>query len=373
MGWKSRLLEPLAWSAKGFVARGADPCAVAPREVLVLRPSDLGDLLTTTPVFEALRRRFPATRIVAAVGGWGRAILEHNPFVDEVAALDLPWANKFVQDRSPRALLRFLARSPQVAELRGCRGFDAGIDVTGSLAGVLTLMRLGARHRIGLRGYRGGSAGCQHSAAWTERVHVAGMALRQAELLGAHDLPEARPQLYLTPGEREEAARIWGPRGSGGAPRFLVSCGGGAEEKCWPAEDLGRALRDMAAAMRARWGESDLLLVGGPTDRGRAARVLAAEIPGLRSVCGETSLRSSFALAEQADLVLTNASMMLHVAAAFRRPTVAVLGGMHSDPEGHDRLWGYPPPYASVGPAAPGTWPSSGAVVAAVMGAAGRH
>ena len=32
-----------------------------------LRPNDLGDLLTTTPAFAALRRRFPSSRIVAAV------------------------------------------------------------------------------------------------------------------------------------------------------------------------------------------------------------------------------------------------------------------------------------------------------------------
>jgi ADP-heptose:LPS heptosyltransferase len=57
-----------------------------------------------------------------------------------------------------------------------------------------------------------------------------------------------------------------------------------------------------------------------------------------------------FALAEEANAVLTNSSMLTHVAAAFRRPTVAVIGGSVTKPDVHDATWGYPPPYPSVSP-----------------------
>jgi hypothetical protein len=61
------------------------------------------------------------------------------------------------------------------------------------------------------------------------------------------------------------------------------------------------------------------------------------------------------------------------VAAAFRRPTVAVLGGSITKPEVHDAIWGYPSHYVSVAPerSAQGErlrdWPESGRVVQAVM------
>jgi len=63
----------------------------------------------------------------------------------------------------------------------------------------------------------------------------------------------------------------------------------------------------------------------------------------------------------------------MHVAAAFRRPTVAVLGGSITRPEVHDAIWGYPPPYLSVTPekSADGQrlqdWPDVGRVVQAVL------
>jgi ADP-heptose:LPS heptosyltransferase len=80
-----------------------------------------------------------------------------------------------------------------------------------------------------------------------------------------------------------------------------------------------------------------------------------------------------FALAEEADVVLTNSSMLMHVAAAFRRPTVAVIGGSVTNPEKHDAIWGYPPPYRSVSPeqdvaGRPAqNWPSVERVVQAVL------
>jgi ADP-heptose:LPS heptosyltransferase len=74
--------------------------------------------------------------------------------------------------------------------------------------------------------------------------------------------------------------------------------------------------------------------------------------------------------------VLTNPSMLLHVAAAFCRPTVAVLGGTFADGEEHDMVWGYPAPYTSVAPIRPvpetpaQNWPSVDRVVEAVLLAA---
>ncbi len=89
---------------------------------------------------------------------------------------------------------------------------------------------------------------------------------------------------------------------------------------------------------------------------------------GTRAVCGETTLRVSFALVEQADLLLTNPSMMFHAAAAFQQPTVVPIYPLFADQD-HDAIWGYPPPYRSVGPRN-GNWASVAEVVEALLQAA---
>ncbi len=370
MGWRGLLLEPAVWSAGRCTTTPPDPSIVAPKEILVLRPNDLGDLLTTTPLFQALRRRFPQTRLVGGVGHWARPILEHNPFVDEIVTIDAPWNNKSVADDTVAAALRYIWSSPQVEALRRRGGFDVAIDVMGSHLGAALLMRLGARYRIGVRGYRGGWSACHRYIRFSQHTHVSQAALAQAALLGATELPEGRPQLYLTAAEQAEAWRLWGMHAPLGTYRVLVGCGAGLRAKTWPAGELAVALRDAATALEARGRPTRYLLVGAAADRDRAAEVLAIAGAAARSVCGATSLRATFALAQQADLVLTNPSMLLHVAAAFRRPTITVLGGPFVDAEAHDVLWGYPPPYRSVG-ASPesGAWPTARRVAQALVDA----
>ncbi len=369
MGWKGTLIEgPLAIASRVAAAWG--PLPVVPHEILIIRPNDLGDLHTTTPALAALRMRFPSSRIVAAVGSWGTPVLAGNPNVDEIVELDAPWNNKFVADQSWVAVAKFLSMSDQVHALRGRRGFDIGIDVLGSHIGALLMMRLGVRYRVGVRGYRGGWSACQQHIQFSDQVHVARAALNQVALLGATDLPDAIPQLFLSEAERRDAERLWGDRGPGSA-RLIVGCGGGLPGKCWPAEQMAHALS--ALAQKAPPGNSpaiDVIVVGGAADRERGSRIVELSGGAVRSLCGETSLRSTFALCAAADAVLTNASMLAHTAAAFRKPTVVVLGGMHRDQAAYDRLWGYPAPYQSIGPVSAAErqrgWPDVDAVVGAV-------
>lgn len=378
MGWKGALLEMPLWAVSQFRPSGFDPVRQAPREILVLRPNDFGDLLTTTPVFEALRRRFPTTRLIAGIGGWGRAVVENNPFVDEIIQIDAPWNNKVVQKQSLTDGLRYIWGAAQVAALRERNGFDVGIDVLGSHMGLMLMLRVGVRHRVGVRGYRGGWSACQAYIPFKLDVHVGRAALRQAELLGATDLPEARPQLYLTDAERAQATELWQgtPRPSRKPLRLLVGCAAGLPDKTWSAQALGTALRELALTLAGKQEDLEILIVGSAADEPRAAQITAASgIARVRSVVGQTSLRTTFALAEQADAVLTSSSMLLHVAAAFHRPTVAVLGGSLADTQAHDALWGYPPPYRSVGPSMPiagngvASWPTVDQVVEAVLNA----
>jgi len=363
---KNAVFDTTVWVASRFRRTGPGPQLGEPREILVLRPGDFGDLLTTTPIFEALRRRFPSARLIAGVGAWGRPIVENNPFVDEIVILDAPWCNNFVAE-SWGGVLRFLFRSQQVAELRRRGGFDVAIDILGSHYGSALMLRLGVRHRIGVRDFRGGWRACQQYSRFSMETHVAQAALAQAELLGATDLPEARPQLYLTAAERAEAARLWEASAPEDSFKLLVGCGSAQPGKCWSTDAIAQALCQFAEAQRTG-RRLNILLLGGGADRERANQIIAQSPPGTRSLCGETTLRVSFALAEQAGLVMANASMLMHAAAAFRRPTVTVIGPFHAEQD-HDALWGYPAPYRSVGPVN-GDWPSVGEVVVALLEAA---
>lgn len=55
----------------------------APR-FLIVRRDNIGDLVCTTPMFSALRERFPNAMICALVNSYNAPVLHHNPHIDRV-------------------------------------------------------------------------------------------------------------------------------------------------------------------------------------------------------------------------------------------------------------------------------------------------
>lgn len=295
----------------------------------MLRNNDIGDLLAITPLFEALHRRFPAARIAAGVGDWNREVLQLNPHLSEILPVNAPWFNKY----QTGSRLAYLRGSPEVSELAR-RRFEIGIDVLGSAWGSLLLMRAGIPYRMGVRGYAGGDSAAQATVPFDPALQVGRSALRFAELLGAVDLPENRPQIFLSAAQSEEAERAWSDaEGGERRRRIVVGPGGGLPGKCWPAASYA----ELAAGLA---GEISILVLGGPREEATVGRVAAAS-PRAWSLPAPP-LRRVFALVAAADLVVCNSSMLMHAAAAFAKPTLVLLGESFSSASQHQAQWGYP-------------------------------
>jgi ADP-heptose:LPS heptosyltransferase len=331
---------------------GRAEAPLPPRSLFVLRNNDVGDLLVVTPLFDALRRRFPDAWIAAGIGNWNLPVLRHNPHVSEVLAVNAPWFNKYTGRSSAVRRWSYLWRSPEVREVARHR-FEIGIDVLGSGWGSLLMSRAGIRYRLGVRGFAGGHSALQAAVPFDPRVHVGRAALAFAELLGATDLPPCRPQLFLAPDEIDAAERWWAADGGGARrPRVVIGPGGGVAARCWPAESFAGLAAGLAQA-----GDLELLVLGGERDRDVVAAVAAAAVTAVaasargrsdpaaarcRSLSPPPGLREVFALVSASDLVLCNSSMLLHVAAAFAKPAVVFLGRAFPSASRHQDQWGYP-------------------------------
>jgi heptosyltransferase-2 len=309
-----------------------------PRSLFVLRNNDVGDLLAVTPLFEALRRLFPEAWIAAGVGSWNLPVLRHNPFLSEALPVNAPWWNKYQGRRRPWHRLHYVWRSAEVRELAR-RRFEVGIDVLGSGWGSLLMLRAGIPYRLGVRGYAGGHSAVQAAVSFDPAEHVGRSALRFAQLLGAEWLPEVQPQLFLSAAEAEAGERWWSAGDAvAGRPRVVIGPGGGLAAKRWPAASFAA----LAAGLAAPGGPS-LLVIGGTGERELAAEVTAAAaaVAPCRGLPEPPGLREVFALVAACDLVVCNSSMLLHVAAAFAKPAVVLLGPAFPSASQHQRQWGY--------------------------------
>ena len=301
--------------------------------------------MIVTPIFEALKRRFPTTDIVAGIGRWNLPVLVGNPFLDRVIEINAPWHNRFVcpvPHRSLRGLMRsldYIWHSQEADQLEAL-SCDIGIDILGSPEGSLLMMRAGIPWRLGVKGYAGGQSACQQTIDCDETIQVGRAALRFVELLGATSLPETHPQLYLTQQEKNQATQTWlalNSHGSVGFKRIIIAPGGGVVKKCWPRESYHKLAASVTSSPNIQ-----IAIVGSQSDC-ELGEFVRGGLSRVANLCGKTSLRETFALVWAADGVICNSSMILHTAAAFCKPTVVLLGETFNSAKGHKCNWGYGP------------------------------
>ncbi|MFM7162835.1 MAG: glycosyltransferase family 9 protein [Planctomycetaceae bacterium] len=285
----------------GFPDATLTPRWPAPRRIVVIKPSALGDVAQSLPLARVLRTLYPGVELAWVINRELAGLLEGHPcgltplHFDRRAGLRAYWK-----------LLK---------QLRAGR-FDWVIDLQGLLrTGVLTGLS-GAGLRIGLQTAREGSGWtCNQTVPGTARSVPAFERVRRlAEWLGWQGA-WPRLELGLTAGEHDWVADL-----IGGLPRPLVAvhAGAGWETKRWPAPQFGRAVRKRAGAVIA---------VGSRAEQPLAQQVLA-EVAAVGkptvNLAGATSLLQLAAVLERVDLVVSNDSGPLHLAAGLRTPLVGV-------------------------------------------------
>jgi heptosyltransferase-2 len=132
---------------------------------------------------------------------------------------------------------------------------------------------------------------------------------------------DLRPRLTHDQGNRERLRAEHGLR----RERSIVALMPGAEygpAKRWPVEHYGA----VAAAFVDAGAE--VLVLGSAKERALGDEVVAAAGagPGVRNLCGRTSLADVIDLLSLADVAVSNDSGLMHVAAAAGTPTVAIYG-----------------------------------------------
>ena len=312
-----------------------------PKSIFILRNNDLGDVLVATPLAHGLRKAFPKAHISMGVGDWARSLLENNPDLDEIVHCNGPWHNKqncHFPANSPRTFLKGLNYVLFSREARYVRRqkYSHGIDVLGSRQGSWLLKRTGIPNRYGVRGYAGGDTWCTDCIDFREDRKVAEAGLAFLEFFDEKIEIEPRPRLFLTQTEMKEAENRWGERKSE-SKRIIIAPGGGFPEKCWGNERFSELTKFLL-----KQNNHQVYIIGSKEDRSRIHLPDAENGSRFDNLCGTVTLRDSAALVAMADFVITNTSLCMHLAGAFKIPTLTLLGEWYDSAKTHHQQWGYP-------------------------------
>ena len=195
-------------------------------------------------------------------------------------------------------------------------GFRRGLLLPNSFSSALIFFLAGIPERVGY-------ATDGRSLLLTRRIPRPDVSLHQRdyylELLSrwGEEVEERDLKLVLSRRSRDRAARFL--RGLTFPLAVLAPGAAYGPAKRWPPERF-RAL----AAELCRRGFSVVLLGG--AQEAPAGEELARDLPRVLNLCGKTDLAEAAAVIERAAVFVSNDSGLMHVAAALRRPQVALFG-----------------------------------------------
>ena len=283
----------------------------APQSLLILRFSALGDLLLITPTIEALARRWPITQIFVASKESLSPILEHNPHITEIIALE-----------AGESLLHFAGRlaklKPQVILDLHNKARSKILRLLFFRTPAVVWKHRSLRHRLplplALKSYR-------LQVPNVKRYHQA------AEKLVAGALEDGLLRYFCTTREREEACTIMKDAGLDLDKTIMgLAMGASWQTKAWPLPYF------IELIAQARQDKLQIVLIGNLADKELAQKV-QTELGGPAGVidlCG-LPLRLSAAVMSHCRAFVANDSGPMHIARALGIPTLAIFGP--TDPE----------------------------------------
>jgi heptosyltransferase II len=311
-------------------APAAAPVAAPTRETLVIAPQWIGDAVMSQPLVAALAAR--GERVTVAALPWVAPVYRAMPEVAEVVEMALAHGRLDLAERRRIAA--------------GWRGrFGAAYVLPNSLKAALIPWLARIPLRIGYLGESRRGLLNRRLANSRGRPPMVAFYLALAAL-GAAAAPRARwrrgaatrvkpvptgdpaPRLHVDPGR---VAALTDEHGL--APGGFWAFAPGAEygpAKRWPAEHYAA----LARSLHARSG-APVVLLGSGQERALCDGI-AAQAPGAcRVLAGTLRLDDAIVLIAAARGVASNDSGLMHVAAAFRVPQVAMFGStspLHTPP-----------------------------------------
>jgi heptosyltransferase-2 len=278
-------------------------------KILIIGPSWVGDAMLMQPMLLRLRQRHPGCRIDVLAPPWTAALLGAMSEVDEVII------NPF-----PHGELRLVARFRLGKKLRESK-YDQAIVLPNSLKSALVPYFAQIPLRTGFVGeFR---YGLLNDARKLSKMRLPLMVERFAQLAedrqGAIPRPLANPSLEVSPSLRDAVLLKLGLTMD--LP-IAVFCPGAeyGPSKRWPVPYFAEIAQRLRKHGFAIW------LVGSAKDREIADKIVSMGNPASRNLCGSTDLADAIALLSCAELVISNDSGLMHIAAALNRPMLALFG-----------------------------------------------
>ena len=296
-----------------------NPDWASARNILVMRLDNIGDVIMTGPALRAIKANLPQARLTLMASPAGSLAAPLLPWVDDVLTWRVLWQDLGSLEFDPD-------REWQMVGALRQREFDAAVILTSFSQtphpAAVACYLAGIPLRLGESKEKGDGILTTELLSAPDELHQVERNLRLIEAVGFR-VADRRLALQLPAAARQGAARRLAAFGlSSDSPYLLLSPWTSCQARTYFTDRFAAASRDLSR--RTGW---PVLVTGAARDRERSGPLLAALGASGIDLIGATAVPELAALVAKARLVLTNDSLVMHLADATRSPSLVLYSG----------------------------------------------
>lgn len=279
--------------------------SIQPERILIVQTGFLGDVVLSTPVFDAVARKYPGAKLTVLTTPAAISLIKYHPAVSEIIAFD-----KRKTDSGVAGLLRMAKR---LRALRFTKVFS--LHKSWRTAALLYLARIPERY-----GFSEAAGGLLYTAR-AKRKDLKHEVLRNLAILRSvgvePDAASARMHIELSAESEQKADAALQPLLAQDKPLVGVAPGSVWATKRWSPAGFA----DVAKHFLSKgYG---VVILGGADDAASADAIEQSVGADILNLTGKLSLLESAAVVSRLQLLVTNDSAPLHLASARGIPVVA--------------------------------------------------
>jgi len=276
---------------------------------LVVRTDRVGDVVLSLPVLETIKTRFPESHLTMMVSSYTADVVKSNPNLDDLIIDDHADRNRGVKG--------FLML---VKEVKAGK-FDVGVLLRPTFRLALLLFLAGVRYRIGT-GYRFYQMLFNRKVYVHRKRNLRHEADYNLDLLKPLAIEPERivPKVYLTAEEESFAQQIWNEfEITADDTVVVIHPGSGDSSLNLPAKRFAQVADRLVEELDAK-----IFLTGTRREEDLIDFIRRSMQHQAADLTGRTNIRKLAAVLKKADVMISNSTGPMHLAAAVGTPTVAV-------------------------------------------------
>jgi lipopolysaccharide heptosyltransferase I len=277
-----------------------------PRKILVIKPSSLGDVVHSLPFLNTLRERFPRAEIHWVIAKGLEDLITGHPMINKIWVINKDMWKKISHVRDSLHELRVFMKGLRQEK------YDIVVDLQGLLRSGIIAMSTGSPLRLGFQEAREGSRFFYtHWIKGGKDIHAVDRYLKIAAFLDC-DITEV---CFPFPLYTDSSLVTRYPLPTNGYA--VIAPGARWKTKKWPPGKFG----ELSSLLPLR-----TVILGSKGDEGIADEVVALSGGKAVSLAGKTTLKELIEVIRGSQLLISNDSGPMHIAAALGIPVFAIFG-----------------------------------------------